>query len=47
MPPYEGLGITSVEGLGEVGVLGVEIIRVTADLLPPDGQREGDGVFSG
>ena len=42
----EGRGITSVEeGLSEVSGVGVEVIRVTADALPPDGQRVGNGVF--
>ena len=27
--------------------VGVEVIRVTADALPLDGQKEGDGWFSG
>jgi hypothetical protein len=35
------------EGLGEVGDIEVEIIRVTADLPPLDGQREGDGALGG
>ena len=35
------------EGLDEVGGVGVEIIRVAADSLPPDGQRGRDGEFSG
>ena len=44
----EGRGITSVEeGLGEVRGVGVEVIWVTADTLPPDGQRVGNGAFSG
>ena len=44
----EGRGITSVEeGLGEVSGIGVEVIWVTADNLPPDGQRVGDGAFGG
>ena len=41
-----GRGITSVEeGLGEVR--GVVVIWVTADVLPPDAQREGNGEFGG
>ena len=44
----EGRGITSAEeGLGEVSGIGVEVIRVTADAPPPDGQREGNGAFGG
>ena len=42
---YEGRGITSVEGLGEVCGIGVEVIRVTADVPPPNGQRVGNGAF--
>ena len=43
---YEGWEITSdEEGLGEVDGIDVEVI-LAADLLPPDGQREEDGVFS-
>jgi hypothetical protein len=33
--------------LGEVSGVGVKIIQVTADALLPDGQREGNGAFSG
>ena len=41
-----GRGITSVEeGLGEVR--GVVVIWVTADVLPPDGQRVGNGAYGG
>ena len=44
----EGREITSVEeGLGEVSGVGVEVIWVAADTLPPDGQRVGNGVFGG
>ena len=44
----EGRGITSVEeGLGEVSGVSVEIIWVTADTPPPDGQRVGNGAFGG
>ena len=43
----EGRGITSIEGLGEVSGVGVEVIWVTADVPPPDGQRVGNGVFGG
>ena len=44
----EGRGITSVEeGLGEVSGVGVEVIWVTADVPPPDGQRVGNGAFGG
>ena len=40
----EGRGITSVEeGLGEVSGVGVEVIWVTADTPPTDGQRVGNG----
>ena len=40
--------MTSVqEGLGEVSGVGVEVIWVTADVLPPDGQRVGNGAFDG
>ena len=43
-----GKGITSVvEGLGEVSGVGVEVICLTADALPPDGQRVGNGAFGG
>ena len=42
----EGRGITSVdEELGEVSGVGVEIIWVTADALPTNGQRVGNGAF--
>ena len=42
----EGRGITSVEeGLGEVRGVGKEVIRVTADTPPLDGQRVGNGAF--
>ena len=38
----EGRGITSVEeGLGEVSSVGVEVIWLTTDAPPPDGQRVG------
>ena len=41
----KGRGITFVEeGLGEVGV---EVIWVTVDAPPPDGQRVGNGAFGG
>ena len=44
----EGRGIISVEeGLGEVSGVGVEVIWVTADVPPPDGQRVGNGAFFG
>ena len=44
----EGCGVTySEEGLDEVGGVGEEVIRMAADAPPLDGQREGDGVFSG
>jgi len=44
----EGRGITSVEeGLVEVSGVGVKVIRVTADVLPPDSQRIGNGAFGG
>ena len=33
--------------MGEVCGVGAEVIRVTADTLHPDGQREGDGAFGG
>jgi hypothetical protein len=34
---YEGWGITSSEeGLGKVGGVGVEVIRVIVDSLPPN-----------
>jgi len=43
-----GRGITSFEeGLGEVSGVGVEVIWVAADTLPPDGQRVGNGGFCG
>ena len=43
-PVYEGSGIrSSEEGLGKVGRVGVEIIRVAADSPPPHGQRKEDG----
>ena len=35
------------EGLGEVGSVGVEVIRVVADSLPLYGQRDGDGALRG
>jgi hypothetical protein len=42
------MGITSGgKGLGEVGGVDVKTIRITADLLPPEGQREGDGALGG
>jgi hypothetical protein len=47
LPGNEGRGITSVEGLGEVSGVGVEVIWVTADALHPDGQRVGNGAFGG
>ena len=31
--------------MGKFGSVGVEIIRVATDLLPPDGQRKGDGAL--
>ena len=40
---YEGWGITS----GEVDSVGVEVIIVAADSLPPDGQEEKDGTLGG
>ena len=44
----KGRGITSVEeGLGKVSHVGVEVLYVTADMLPPDGQRVGNGAFGG
>ena len=44
----EGRGIISVEeGLGEVSGVGVEVIWVTADAPPHDGQRVGNGAFGG
>ena len=43
----EGRGITSVEGLGEVSGIGEEVIRVTADVPPPDGKKVGNGAFGG
>ena len=33
------------EGLGKAGNVGVEVIRVAANSLSPDDQREGDGAF--
>ena len=40
---YEGWRITfGEEGLGEFDDVGVEVIRVAADLLLLDGQREED-----
>ena len=42
----ERRGISSVEeGMGEASGVGVEVIRVTADALPPDSQRVGNGAF--
>jgi hypothetical protein len=35
------------EGLDEVSGVVVEIVRVTADVPPPDGQRVGNGAFGG
>ena len=35
------------EGLGEVGSVGVEVMRVTADSPLPDCQRERDGALCG
>ena len=35
------------EGLGKAGNVGVEVIRVAANSLSPDDQREGDGAFGG
>ena len=44
----ERRGITSgEEGLGEVGGVGVEVIQVTADVPPSDGQKVGNGAFGG
>ena len=44
----EGRGITSVEvGLGEVSGVDIEVIWVTADVQPPDGQRVGNEAFGG
>ena len=44
----EGRGMTSgEEGLGELSDVGVEVIWVTADVPPPDGQRVGNGAFDG
>ena len=43
---YEESGITSdEEGLGEFGSVGVEVIRVAADSLPLDDEREGDEIW--
>ena len=39
-------GTSSEEGFCEGGI-GVEFIRVAANLLPTDGQIEGDGAFGG
>ena len=45
---YKGRGMTSGEkGFSEVSSVGVDVIQVAADLPPPNGQREGDGTFSG
>ena len=35
------------EGLGEVGSIVEEVIRMAADIMPPDGQREEDGSLDG
>ena len=35
------------ERLDDVSGVGVEVIRVTADAPPLDGQRIGNGVFGG
>jgi hypothetical protein len=35
------------EGLGEFSDVGVEVIWMTADTPPPDGQRVGNGAFGG
>ena len=44
----KGRGITSVEeGLDEISGVGVEVIWVTVDAPPPDGQRVGNGAFGG
>ena len=44
---YEGQRIISgEEGLGKVGGVDAEVIKMAADLLPPDG-GEGDGAFGG
>jgi hypothetical protein len=40
------MGITYGEkGLSKVGTVGAEVIRVTADSLPQDGERKRDGVL--
>jgi hypothetical protein len=45
---YDGWGITyGKEGLGEVDSVGLEFIRLAADLPPPDGQRKRDGALGG
>ena len=45
---YKEWGITSgEERLGEVGSLGVEVIRVAADLLLPECHREGNEAVGG
>ena len=44
----EERGITSVEeGLGEVSGVDVEVIWVTVDTPPPDGQRVRNEAFGG
>ena len=35
------------EGLGEVRGVGLEVIRVAADLSPPGDQRKGNGALGG
>ena len=39
------MGVFIEFGFGEVGSIGVDFIRVAADLAPLDGQGEGDGVL--
>ena len=34
-----------MKGLGEFANIDVEIIMMTADLLPPDSPRKGDGAL--
>ena len=42
------MGITfGEEGLSEVGSVGVKVIRMAADLPPPDGEGKGNGVLGG
>ena len=45
----EGTGnlLGDQEGMDEVSGVGVEVIWVTADTPPPDGQRVGNGAFGG